>query len=124
MNAHKHGTVPQLSEASLQISLNAATVGSAASCARLERACWWGSRGAVSPCARLQSCWAEPYSVQTTLKHPEPSSATMGGQRHSKNAGTMGSESQTYHERTALGYGTVRERLGKVQGMAVGPSAL
>ena len=37
----------------------------------------------------------------------------MGGSRHSKNAGTMGSESQTYHERKALGYGTVRERLGK-----------
>lgn len=41
--------------------------------------------------------------------------ATMGGSRHSKNAGTMGSESQTYHERKALGYGTVRERLGKVR---------
>lgn len=39
----------------------------------------------------------------------------MGGSRHSKNAGTMGSESQTYHERKALGYGTVRERLGKVR---------
>ena len=37
----------------------------------------------------------------------------MGGSRHSKNAGTMGSEAQTYHERKALGYGTVRERLGK-----------
>lgn len=39
----------------------------------------------------------------------------MGGSRHSKNAGTMGSEAQTYHERKALGYGTVRERLGKVR---------
>jgi nitric oxide synthase-interacting protein len=38
----------------------------------------------------------------------------MGGSRHSKNAGTMGSEGMTYHERKALGYGTVRERLGKV----------
>lgn len=37
----------------------------------------------------------------------------MGGSKHSKNAGTMGSESQTYHERRAMGYGTVRERLGK-----------
>ena len=35
------------------------------------------------------------------------------GSRHSKNAGTMGSESQTAGERSALGYGTVRERLGK-----------
>ncbi|KAK9816323.1 hypothetical protein WJX74_004009 [Apatococcus lobatus] len=35
------------------------------------------------------------------------------GQRHSKNAGTMGSESQTYGERAALGFGTVKERLGK-----------
>lgn len=26
----------------------------------------------------------------------------------------MGSESQTYAERQAMGYGTVRERLGKV----------
>lgn len=39
----------------------------------------------------------------------------MGGSRHSKNAGTMGSEAQTYHERKALGYGTVCERLGKVR---------
>lgn len=37
----------------------------------------------------------------------------MGGSRHSKNAGTMGSESLTYHERRALGFGTVKERLGK-----------
>jgi hypothetical protein len=36
------------------------------------------------------------------------------GQRHSKNAGTMGSESLTYAERRALGFGTVTERLGKV----------
>ncbi|KAK9800268.1 hypothetical protein WJX73_010818 [Symbiochloris irregularis] len=35
------------------------------------------------------------------------------GSRHSKNAGTMGSEAQTYRERSALGFGTVRERLGK-----------
>ena len=34
--------------------------------------------------------------------------------RHSKNAGTMGAEALTYHERRALGYGTVKERLGKV----------
>ena len=39
----------------------------------------------------------------------------MGGSRHSKNAGTMGSESLTYHERRALGFGTVKERLGKVR---------
>lgn len=36
------------------------------------------------------------------------------GQRHSKNAGVMGSEGLTYHERRALGFGTVKERLGKV----------
>lgn len=35
------------------------------------------------------------------------------GQRHSKNAGIMGSEALTYAERKALGFGTVRERLGK-----------
>ncbi|KAK9815795.1 hypothetical protein WJX72_009551 [[Myrmecia] bisecta] len=35
------------------------------------------------------------------------------GQRHSKNAGTMGVEAMTYAEKQALGYGTVRERLGK-----------
>jgi nitric oxide synthase-interacting protein len=33
--------------------------------------------------------------------------------RHSKNAGGMGSESLTHAERTALGYGTAVERLGK-----------
>ena len=32
--------------------------------------------------------------------------------RHSKNAGTMGSEGLRYHERRALGFGTVKERLG------------
>ncbi len=37
------------------------------------------------------------------------------GSKHSKNAGTMGSESQTYHERRAMGHGTVRERLGKAR---------
>lgn len=35
------------------------------------------------------------------------------GQRHSKNAGIMGSEALTYHERKALGFGTVKERVGK-----------
>eukprot|EP00210_Caulerpa_lentillifera_P006715 g6417.t1 len=35
------------------------------------------------------------------------------GQRHSKNAGVMGSEGLTYHEKRALGFGTVRERVGK-----------
>lgn len=35
--------------------------------------------------------------------------------KHSKNAGTMGSENLTYHERKALGFGTVQERLGKVR---------
>ena len=33
--------------------------------------------------------------------------------KHSKQAGTLGSESLTHAERKALGYGTVRERLGK-----------
>eukprot|EP00967_Tisochrysis_lutea_P144194 scaffold268916_cov26-Tisochrysis_lutea.AAC.1 len=37
------------------------------------------------------------------------------GQRHSKNAGVMGSEALTYAERRGLGFGTVRERLGKVR---------
>ncbi|CAD7701384.1 unnamed protein product [Ostreobium quekettii] len=36
-----------------------------------------------------------------------------GGQRHSKNAGVMGSEALTYSEKRKLGYGTVTERLGK-----------
>ena len=36
------------------------------------------------------------------------------GSRHSKNAGTMGSEAMTYGERSGLGHGTVQERLGKV----------
>ena len=36
------------------------------------------------------------------------------GSRHSKNAGVMGSESLTNAERRALGFGTVKERLGKV----------
>jgi hypothetical protein len=36
------------------------------------------------------------------------------GQRHSKNAGIMGSEALTYHEKKALGFGTVKERVGKV----------
>mmetsp|Transcript_38068 Transcript_38068/g.84778 ORF Transcript_38068/g.84778 Transcript_38068/m.84778 type:complete len:321 (-) Transcript_38068:542-1504(-) len=35
------------------------------------------------------------------------------GQRHSKNAGVMGAEGLTYAERRALGFGTVKERLGK-----------
>uniref|UniRef100_A0A7R9YV45 Nitric oxide synthase-interacting protein zinc-finger domain-containing protein n=1 Tax=Chlamydomonas euryale TaxID=1486919 RepID=A0A7R9YV45_9CHLO len=35
------------------------------------------------------------------------------GQRHSKNAGVMGAEGLRYHERRALGFGTVKERLGK-----------
>ena len=37
------------------------------------------------------------------------------GRRHSKNAGVMGTEAFTYHERKALGFGTVKERLGKVR---------
>lgn len=36
------------------------------------------------------------------------------GRKHSKNAGVMGSESLSYHERKALGFGTVTERMGKV----------
>ena len=36
------------------------------------------------------------------------------GQRHSKNAGGMGSEAFTYAERKALGFGTMHERIGKV----------
>jgi hypothetical protein len=35
------------------------------------------------------------------------------GSRHSKNAGVMGAEALTYHERKALGYGSLKERLGK-----------
>ncbi len=37
------------------------------------------------------------------------------GRKHSKNAGVMGSEALTYHEKKALGYGTATERLGKVR---------
>lgn len=33
--------------------------------------------------------------------------------KHSKNAGVMGSEALTYHERKALGFGTRKERFGK-----------
>ena len=33
------------------------------------------------------------------------------GSRHSKNAGTMGSENLTYAEKKALGFGTIKERL-------------
>ncbi|KAL4451668.1 hypothetical protein ABPG75_007330 [Micractinium tetrahymenae] len=35
------------------------------------------------------------------------------GRKHSKNAGVMGSEALTYHERKLLGHGTATERLGK-----------
>lgn len=35
------------------------------------------------------------------------------GQRHSKNAGVMGSETLSYAERKALGFGTIKERVGK-----------
>jgi hypothetical protein len=35
--------------------------------------------------------------------------------RHSKQAGGMGSENLTHAERQALGYGTAKERLGKVR---------
>jgi hypothetical protein len=45
------------------------------------------------------------------------------GRRHSKNAGVMGSEALTYHERKALGFGTVKERLGKVRKVAGGCTA-
>jgi nitric oxide synthase-interacting protein len=37
------------------------------------------------------------------------------GRKHSKQAGGMGSEALTYHERRALGFGTAKERLGKVR---------
>ena len=38
------------------------------------------------------------------------------GRKHSKNAGVMGSEALTYHERRALGWtNDARERLGKVR---------
>lgn len=40
------------------------------------------------------------------------------GRKHSKNAGVMGSEALTYHERRLLGHGTATERLGKVGGRA------
>lgn len=50
------------------------------------------------------------------------------GQRHSKNAGVMGSESLSYAERKMLGFGTVKERFGKAstgeQGMPVFISVL
>jgi hypothetical protein len=39
------------------------------------------------------------------------------GSRHSKNAGVMGSEALTYHERKGMGHGTLKERLGKVRSL-------
>ena len=38
----------------------------------------------------------------------------MGGSRHRKNAGGMNCEGMSYNERRALGFGTQKERLGKV----------
>lgn len=48
------------------------------------------------------------YSHINTLKMPRGS-----GRKHSKNAGNMGSENLNYAERKALGFGTIKERLGK-----------
>lgn len=45
------------------------------------------------------------------------------GRKHSKNAGVMGSEALTYHEKKALGYGTATERLGKVRSAGGGGAA-
>lgn len=42
-----------------------------------------------------------------------PASGAGAMPRHSKNAGGMGAEALTYHERLSLGFGTVRARLGK-----------
>lgn len=36
------------------------------------------------------------------------------GRKKSKNVAGTGAEGLTYHERRALGYGTAKERLGKV----------
>ena len=62
----------------------------------------WHSRAAPPPHPRFPSLAssARPFAMGT-------------GSRHSKNAGTMGSESLTYHEKKALGFGTITERLGK-----------
>lgn len=46
------------------------------------------------------------------------------GRKHSKNAGVMGSEALSYHEKKALGHGTVTERLGKVHNGRCGAAAL
>ena len=65
---------------------------------------------------------ASPCPAHTRRGHRTHTRArtlsTMG--RHSKNAGTMGAEALTYHERRALGYGTVKERLGKVCAVVLG----
>jgi len=54
------------------------------------------------------------YTSVNNLLSSLTANPKMGGQRHSKNAGTMGVEGLTYHEKKALGFGTVKQRLGKV----------
>jgi len=39
------------------------------------------------------------------------------GRKKSKNVAGFGSEGLSYHERRALGYGTAKERLGKVSAL-------
>ena len=48
-----------------------------------------------------------------SLERSRSTMARGSTKKHSKQAGTLGSESPTHAERKALGYGTVRERLGK-----------
>jgi len=56
--------------------------------------------------------WSLLYSNHS--KEPQKWAAMGKGQRHSKNAGGMGTEGLTYNERRGLGFGMVKERLGKV----------
>lgn len=64
----------------------------------------------------------DAFRLSATLCPANNHFCIMGkGQRHSKNAGVMGAESLSYHERKALGFGTVQQRLGKVRGDLLSP---
>lgn len=88
----------------------------------------------LAPSVPASAAWGEwcivskTQSSGLTARHHDHSQGCMSGldsswregrwrrgSKHSKNAGTMGSESQTYHERKAMGHGTIRERLGKAR---------
>ena len=70
---------------------------------------WWRASAAFTPSPwRAAGASLHVVTVVETVAMPRG-----GGSRHSKNAGTMGSENLTYGERKALGFGTMKERLGK-----------